>query len=244
MAPPVKKASSADSFKKQKAGDSLGENNCVRAYLIAYNVCQMLGWAVIGVKILDHLKRENGDYTQLYTVVEPLLQIFQTAAVLEILHSATGWVRSNLMVTTAQVFSRVFLLWGVVWSVPEVQGSKFILCFLCAWTVTEIIRYSFYFFSLVGFVPYTLKWCRYTLFIILYPVGVTGEVMTIYEALPSVQTSNLYSLPLPNPYNIGFSFYYYLWFILASYVPVFPHLYLHMFSQRKKIISSPHPKAE
>ena len=38
----------------------------------------------------------------------------------QILHSAVGLVKSNPMLTGFQVFSRVFLLWGVVWSVPEV----------------------------------------------------------------------------------------------------------------------------
>lgn len=43
----------------------------------------------------------------------------------------------------------------------QVQTEVYVFYFLIAWTITEIIRYSFYFFSLLGGVPYTLKWCRF-----------------------------------------------------------------------------------
>ena len=40
-----------------------------------------------------------------------------------------------------------------------------------AWGVTEVVRYSFYFFKLLGDVPRAVTWCRYTFFIALYPLG-------------------------------------------------------------------------
>ncbi|KAK7092168.1 very-long-chain (3R)-3-hydroxyacyl-CoA dehydratase 2-like [Littorina saxatilis] len=244
MATATVKASSAGGDGRRKANPNMGENNAVKAYLVAYNVSQMLGWLVLMIKIIHHMAAEQ-DVETLYAQVEPILKIFQTAAVMEMVHSAIGLVKSNPVLTGFQVFSRVFLLWGVVWSVPEVQTTGYILCFLVAWTITEIIRYSFYFFSLLGQVPYFLKWCRYTFFIILYPIGVTGEVMTIYLALPHVLESDMYSVSLPNTANISFSYYYYLCFIIFSYLPVFPQLYGHMLAQRKKIISSPQrPKKE
>lgn len=43
--------------------------------------------------------------------------------------------------------------------------------------------------------------------------------MTIYSALPYVKASGLYSLFLPNPANMSFNYFYYLWFILFSYIP-------------------------
>nr|KAG5710779.1 hypothetical protein BaRGS_026930 [Batillaria attramentaria] len=63
--------------------------------------------------------------------------------------------------------------------------------------------------------------------------------MTIYLALPHVLDSGLYSVSLPNSANVAFNYYYYLWFTLVSYIPIFPQLYGHMLSQRKKIISNP-----
>jgi very-long-chain (3R)-3-hydroxyacyl-CoA dehydratase len=43
--------------------------------------------------------------------------------------------------------------------------------------------------------------------------------MTIYSALPVVEKSRLYSLSLPNQYNMAFNFHYYLCFLILSYVP-------------------------
>ena len=43
--------------------------------------------------------------------------------------------------------------------------------FVLAWSITEVIRYSFYAFSLLDSLPYVLQWCRfvnlYTLTLIL-----------------------------------------------------------------------------
>ena len=44
---------------------------------------------------------------------------------------------------------------------------------LTAWTLAEIIRYSFYFMGLIGKNIPVLTWLRYTMFIVLYPLGIT-----------------------------------------------------------------------
>lgn len=42
----------------------------------------------------------------------------------------------------------------------QVQSEDSVLLFVAAWTVTEIIRYSFYTFSLLNHLPYLIKWAR------------------------------------------------------------------------------------
>ncbi|MXQ90347.1 hypothetical protein E5288_WYG011151 [Bos mutus] len=122
-------------------------------------------------------------------------------------------------------------------SVPQVQSEDSVLLFVIAWTITEIIRYSFYTFSLLNHLPYLIKWARYTLFIVLYPMGVSGELLTIYAALPFVRQAGLYSISLPNKYNFSFDYYAFLILIMISYIPLFPQLYFHMIHQRRKILS-------
>ncbi|CAG5128194.1 unnamed protein product [Candidula unifasciata] len=212
------------------------ENSLTKAYLVAYNVSQMLGWSAILFIVINYVLTKN-TVVLVYREVEPILQVCQTAAVLEIIHSMAGLVKSNWIITAFQVYSRVFLLWGVVWSVPATQNGVSVILWLSAWTIAEVIRYAYYFFSLLpGPVPHLLVWCRYTFFIILYPIGVTGELMTVFNALPYVKETRLYSIELPNPWNCSFSYYYYLCFMVISYLPVFPQLYLHMFRQRKKVL--------
>ncbi|XP_048455223.1 very-long-chain (3R)-3-hydroxyacyl-CoA dehydratase 2-like, partial [Rhincodon typus] len=79
---------------------------------------------------------------------------------------------------------------------------------------------------------------RYTLFIVLYPMGVTGELLTIYAALPHVRRTGLYSVTLPNKFNISFDYYTVLILVMISYIPIFPQLYFHMLCQRRKVLTT------
>jgi very-long-chain (3R)-3-hydroxyacyl-CoA dehydratase len=59
---------------------------------------------------------------------------------------------------------------------------------LLAWSITEIIRYSFYAFSLSPTktpTPHWLVWLRYSTFYVLYPLGAGSEAALIYSTLPS-----------------------------------------------------------
>lgn len=60
---------------------------------------------------------------------------------------------------------------------------------------------------------------RYTFFIVLYPMGVSGELLTIYGALPYVQKTGLYSVTLPNKYNFSFDYHTFLILVMISYIP-------------------------
>uniref|UniRef100_F6PRX6 Very-long-chain (3R)-3-hydroxyacyl-CoA dehydratase n=1 Tax=Monodelphis domestica TaxID=13616 RepID=F6PRX6_MONDO len=215
-----------------------GPGPLATAYLVIYNVVMTAGWLVIAVGLV-RAYLAKGSYHSLYFSIEKPLKFFQTGALLEILHCAIGIVPSSVVLTSFQVMSRVFLIWAVTHSVKEVQSEDSVLLFVIAWTVTEIIRYSFYTFSLLNHLPYIIKWARYTLFIVLYPMGVSGELLTIYAALPFVRQANLYSISLPNKYNFSFDYYAFLILIMISYIPLFPQLYLHMIHQRRKVLSHP-----
>ena len=84
---------------------------------------------------------------------------------------------------------------------------------------------------------------RYTLFIVLYPIGVTGELWCQYVSLGPIQARKIFSLAMPNSWNFVFNFYVVLIMIMLSYVPIFPQLYLHMFAQRRKVVGGEKKKA-
>ncbi|KAL1787449.1 very-long-chain 3R-3-hydroxyacyl-CoA dehydratase 2 [Sigmodon hispidus] len=221
-----------------------GPGPVATAYLVIYNVVMTAGWLVIAVGLV-RAYLTKGSYHSLYYSIEKPLKFFQTGALLEILHCAivlfpdihNRIVPSSVVLTSFQVMSRVFLIWAVTHSVKEVQSEDSVLLFVIAWTITEIIRYSFYTFSLLNHLPYIIKWARYTLFIVLYPMGVTGELLTIYAALPFVRQAGLYSISLPNKYNFSFDYYAFLILVMISYIPLFPQLYFHMLHQRRKVLS-------
>merc|ERR1712131_43583 len=157
-------------------------------------------------------------------------------AILEILHPIVGLVKTSVITTMFQVSSRLFIIWGVLGPVPRTQHSIGFILLLTAWSITEVLRYSYYAFNQLNMVPYFLTYLRYTLFIVLYPIGVTGEIMCVIRALDVVKETGLYSLGMPNRWNISLNYYYTLCLSLPVYVIAFPQLYSHMFRQRKKML--------
>jgi len=206
-----------------------------QAYLFFYNAIQFVGWSVLLAQIGNHYFAGRA-CNDLYGSVANTLQIFQTGAVLEILHAAVGLVRSNVRVTFQQVFSRIYVTWAILHLLPTTQASIGVLFLLLAWTITEMIRYSMYAIQIVRPAPYFLTWLRYTFFIIAYPMGVTGELLCSYAGFIEANKNASYSIGLPNRANFTFSFAMVIAFISLLYVPLFPPMYLHMFSQRKKVL--------
>lgn len=57
-------------------------------------------------------------------------------------------------------------------------------------TKHRIGRYLFYAFGVMGSSPYPLFYLRYSLFAILYPTGIIGEMLTMYAGLPELKVSD------------------------------------------------------
>ncbi len=59
-----------------------------------------------------------------------------------------------------QVLSRIFVTWPILEGVAGTTESPGVILVAYAWSISEIIRYAYYFFSLVDAVPYVIMWCR------------------------------------------------------------------------------------
>lgn len=57
---------------------------------------------------------------------------------------------------------------------------------LFAWSLTEVIRYSFYALSLLSISAPILNYLRYTTFIPLYPLGASSEAFLSFATLPAL----------------------------------------------------------
>jgi len=204
-------------------------------YLVFYNTAQCLGWSFLLMQMFAHF-RSGGTADSLYESVSLTLKIFQTGALLEIVHAMLGLVKSNPVVTLQQVFSRVYILWLVLELLPPSRLSVGVLFLLFAWTITEMIRYSMYAISLIAHTPYLLTWLRYTFFIVAYPVGVTGELLVSYAGLQYAKSKGVLTIGMPNSLNFIFNFYLVMIMVMLLYIPLFPPMYLHMFVQRKKVL--------
>lgn len=142
--------------------------------------------------------------TKTHDVVGRAVALVQTTAALEVVHALFGLVKSPLPTAVMQVYSRLFLVWGVVqkyeqvsWQFATIAAHTHVSRFqsrhnplystmILAWTMTEVIRYSFYALSLIrGTVPGILIYLRYTTFYILYPIGASSEALLILSSLPA-----------------------------------------------------------
>jgi very-long-chain (3R)-3-hydroxyacyl-CoA dehydratase len=98
-----------------------------------------------------------------------------------------GIVRAPIGTTLMQVSSRLLLVWGIVNNFPFVAQSAGYSSMLFAWSVTEVIRYGFFVFTLSGYSPSIISWLRYNTFLVLYPLGASSEAWLVYKTIPAAK---------------------------------------------------------
>jgi len=208
----------------------------VTTYLFLYNIFQLVGWSYVAY-IGANLAKEAGSVDALvksspWEAVSVPLRLFQDLACMEVVHSMVGMTSTHWMTVAIQVASRVLLVEAIAY-VPEAQSNVFIYGLLLCWGVTEMVRYSFYALKLLGREVPLLTWLRYTLFLVLYPAGVTSELFCVYGVvmnLPWDAWKWVPETPLFEAKIWALALYYFV------YVPFFPMLFGHMLAQRKKIL--------
>lgn len=200
------------------------------------------GWITSGEPPLAALQKGLGS-GKVYDGLEEYTRLTQSLAGLEVLHSIFGTpfhppqdvtntdthpgiVRAPLLTTLMQVASR-FLLVHLI-AAPHAfpastRTNPAYATMLLAWSITEVVRYSYFVFNLSGVgVPRLWTWLRYNTFLVLYPLGVASECWLVYSAIPAAS-------------RLRPEFGYALWAILATYVPGFYVLFTHMLRQRRKV---------
>ncbi|KAB8218082.1 tyrosine phosphatase-like protein [Aspergillus novoparasiticus] len=190
-----------------------------RAYLLFYNAISTILWLRILLAVLT-----THDPASTYITLEPWTRWTQTLAVAEILHSAAGLTRSPVFTTFTQVFGRSVQVWAINYAFPAITAHSWAYpAMLLAWSAADTVRYSYFVVMLAGIpMPAVLKWLRYSLFFILYPVGISSEWWLMYHAAHA--TSSLV---------VAGIFY----FFLVLYVPGTPMMYKYMVKQRRKTLA-------
>lgn len=225
----------------RKMGQDLSERVRVlsKAYLIMYNSVLAVAWSLVLLKTSIYIS-EKKSHEGLYDEIDFWLKVAQTSAVLEIAHSLLGIVKTPVGTLFFQLLSRVCVLWIVIdGALMKHEDTKYFFGFpmiLFAWTITEIVRYSYYTNLLLDCVAYSLIWCRYSFFIVLYPLGVTGEILCIIKALPYLDNVKNFTWKLPNKLNFSLNLIYCAYISLLVYLPVLYILYSYMLRQRKKVL--------
>jgi very-long-chain (3R)-3-hydroxyacyl-CoA dehydratase len=172
------------------------------AYLIVYNLLQFCGWAAV-----------------LVTGRLNLLTWFQTLQLLEVVHCMVGFVKSSAFQTFMQILSRIIIVWAALVPFPETRQTIGLYMILWAWPLAETTRYIYYALNLMKLNLYVVTWLRYTLFIGLYPLGVSGELLILYQLFQLARRTGVFDYPLPNKLNVSFYGDIAIVLIVLSYVP-------------------------
>ena len=197
-------------------------------YLFLYNMIQWGGWVMIQFDLVS-----NQSLTPYST---NLLYIFQGLALMEIVHAVIRFVRASPATTAIQVLGRLQVL-VVHFFILEARESPGVLPMVFAWALVEIVRYLYLALHVIGLNPHVILWLRYSLFYVLYPIGVYGEMRTLYDALPGIDREGLFSATLPNQWNWSFAFGGYLRvFLVAAYIPGLVNQYTYMMKQRREVL--------
>jgi len=211
-------------------------------YLIIYNLACCIGWAAVlalsqqallASPFAISLASINKALSSIYGIpgLANTLIIVQCAAILEIVHAAMGLVRSPVIVTTLQVGSRIAAIFAITNS-PNAQTQFGAGLMILSWALVEVPRYAFYVSALITGdatkkTPYPLFWLRYSLFAVLYPTGITGE-LTVFLA---ASKDPVFLSFLGNGYeNI---MYYYIMSFPVIYAPGAIPMILNMAANRK-----------
>lgn len=211
----------------------------VNRYLTAYNLVSIFLWCTILYRLQEeakcYYKSESSlnyerkclfrdhvydDYPHKFLIKT---QVFN--AIVEVANTALGVVPSPIATVILQYTARFMTTLGVSYFVPQSPGNFLFRSYglmTLAWSLSEIIRCVFYVTKLQNSnrVPYSLKWLRYSSFIVLYPVGLLNELSVVYETLKVTHSA----------------YRFFLIFALTAYIPGFLTLYLYMFKQRKKAL--------
>ena len=164
-----------------------GEGSAVKLYLLLYNVSCTFGWLVCLLICLLHLLQ--GRLLHVWSMVEYPLKLVQTFAVFEIIHSLVKIVKSPVTTVAMQILSRLWMLWAILNVCESSQTSYFFALAISSWSMVEVPRYSYYtcemltLFDVRYKCPSFLVWLRYSLFLVLYPTGIAGEIGCMYIGL-------------------------------------------------------------
>lgn len=188
---------------------------------------------------LEYVKHGTSTFNSTYRNIGSTFVFFQGLQLVEIIHSLTGLTKGNPIMPLLQIGARNMLLHYMIDKIEPIQTSHLITYLFLVWSMIEVIRYPFY---LAHLYHYDIKWLtilRYTIWIPLYPSGFFLESAIIYLNLPYLESTQKYSIQLPNAFNISFPLPLILKIHLCSTVWFASfYLFTHMYKQMKKALNA------
>ncbi|UJR37889.1 hypothetical protein I4U23_030579 [Adineta vaga] len=205
------------------------------SWLLFYNLFQFMAYFWVFTRLtmyfITHGHLKNG-----YRVVENPIKICQALAILEIIHPLIGFTKGDWLTPLFQFLFRNLILFIVINFNRQIQTLPIVPYLLFVWSFVELFRYPYYGIRLLNIDNRIITWFRYTLWIILYPLGAFIEGLIIYKSLNHYHSTRYFSMALPNKLNFAFNFVLFLQIYLALMPFGLLHMMRYMWSQRTKAL--------
>lgn len=207
-----------------------------------YNLYQFVAYFYIFFVLSIELNRDGlvEAAKQTYKTVGAPMKCSQILQYLECLHAIVGYTKGSALFPFLQVSGRNLVLFAVINSEPRIQDKPIILCLFLVWSAVELIRYPYYIITLVKKEISWLTWLRYTVWVVLYPMGFMCEGLVLLISLSYFEETKRYTVTLPNKWNFTFDMVTFLR-IYMTFV-LLPGLYIvmkHMQKLRVKKLRTP-----
>lgn len=211
-------------------------------YLIMYNLYQFIAYFYIVLVLSITLSRDGFIEVSktTYKTVGPAMRCSQALQYLEFLNALVGYTKGSPLFPFLQVTGRNFILFAIIHAESRIQEMPVVFVLFMVWSLVELIRYPYYIISLVKKEIPFLTWLRYSVWVVLYPLGFLCEGTVLLRSVPFFEETKRFTVAMPNKWNFTFDMVafmkIYMGFVLL------PGLYVvmkHMTKLRVKKLKTP-----
>ncbi|CAF5060359.1 unnamed protein product [Rotaria magnacalcarata] len=139
-------------------------------WLLFYNLFQFMAYLWVFTRLIMHFI-SNGHFNNGYKLVENPIKLCQSLSVLEIVHPLIGFTKGDWFSPLMQFSGRNLILFIVINFNQQIKLSPFISYLFLVWSCVELYRYPYYGIRLLNKDNRIITWLRYTIWIVLYPLG-------------------------------------------------------------------------
>lgn len=207
-----------------------------------YNLYQFIAYFYIVLVLSITLSRDGFNEVSkiTYKTVGAAMRSSQALQYLEFLHALVGYTKGSALFPFLQVTGRNFVLFAIIHAESRIHEMPVVFILFMVWSLVELIRYPYYIIALVKKDIPWLTWLRYSIWIVLYPLGVLCEGTILLRSLPFFEETKRFSIELPNKWNFTFDMVSFMKFYMG--LVLLPGLYFvmkHMTKLREKKLKKP-----
>lgn len=175
--------------------------------MLVYNLYQFIAYLYITLVLLIILSRDGfgGVSKVAYKTVGPVMRCSQAMQYLEFLHALVGYTKGSPIFPFLQVSGRNFILFAIIDAESRIHEMPVVFVLFMIWSLVEVIRYPYYLISILKKDIPLLTWLRYTIWMVLYPLGFLCEGTVLVRSIPFFEETKRFTVEMPNDWNFTFN---------------------------------------